>query len=220
MYRIIVDNECGNPIDTTNVGTSIHLVVQAQSEAIQNVLYWNNYEGWDSTVAYYNIYRGVNGNGANTLYATVTPAKEGELNKYVDKVFDNTYAVGDYCYRVEAVQGPINPQFLPRLNSATSNSNEVCVTQQPKFYVPNAFAPDGINKTFIPQGQFFDYTLFEMVIYNRWGEMVYETRDINKGWDGTKDGDIVQVGSYVYMIRFVDADGKEHRRKGTVTVVK
>ena len=202
------------------LGLVFILVVDAQSEAIQNVLFWNEYEGWDSTVAYYNIYRGINGNGANTLFATVPPANDGKLNKYVDNVFDNTYAVGDYCYRIEAVQGSINPAYEPVISSATSNSNEVCVTQQPKFYVPNAFTPGGLNNLFIPQGQFFDFTLFEMVIYNRWGELVYETRDINKGWDGTKDGNVVQVGSYVYMIRFVDADGKEHRRKGTVTVLK
>jgi gliding motility-associated-like protein len=86
--------------------------------------------------------------------------------------------------------------------------------------VPNAFAPDGVNKMFYPKGQFFDFSLYEMAIYNRWGEQIFITRDVNEGWDGTQNGEIVPLGSYVYTIRFVDADGKEHKRKGTVTVIR
>jgi len=129
-----------------------------------------------------------------------------------------------WCYKVEAVQGQVTDAatngFPNDLDPATSNSNIVCITQEPLFYIPNAFAPDGVNKTFGPKGQFFDFSLYEMVIFNRWGEEVYRTRDINKGWDGTYNGEIAQLGSYVYTIRFVDADGDEHRRKGSVTLIK
>ena len=139
---------------------------------------------------------------------------------FVDDVYDNALVVGQFWYKVEAVQGPVTTDFPNSLTSATSTSNEVCVIQKPLFYVPNAFAPDGVNKVFAPQGQFFDFTLFEMVIYNRWGEEIYRTRDINKGWTGAVDGEIAQQGSYVYTIRFVDAEGQEHRRKGTVTLIR
>jgi len=88
------------------------------------------------------------------------------------------------------------------------------------MYVPNAFAPDGINNTFGPKGQFFQFDQFEMTIYNRWGEQVYLTNDINKGWDGTVDGEDAATGSYVYMIRYRDGDGEEKRRKGSVTLIR
>lgn len=218
-YQIIVENECGNIIDTSNVGTSIHLTVEARNEALTNVLRWNEYQGWDSAVAFYNIYRGVNGNPAQTLYATV-PAKKGKTNQFVDDVFDNSYSIGNYCYKVEAVQGTMNPAYSSVIAPATSNSNMVCVVQKPLFYVPNAFAPGGQNNFFGPSGQFFDFTKYEMLIYNRWGELIFETRDITKGWDGKVDGEIAALGSYVYAIRFVDADGKEHNRKGTVTLIR
>jgi len=218
-YQIIVENECANPIDTSNPGNSIHLKVNANSEAITNVLEWNQYQGWDSAVAFYNIYRSIDGEPATELYTTV-PAGVEETQIFVDDVYDNIYAIGNYCYRVEAVQANMNPAFAGVLSPATSNSNNVCVTQEPLFYVPNAFTPDGVNKTFGPSGQFFDFTLFEMMIYNRWGELIYESRDINKGWDGTVDGEEAPLGSYVYTIRFVDAKGNEHRRKGTVTLIK
>jgi len=218
-YQIVIENECGNPIDTSNAGNSIHLRVEANNEALTNVLRWNQYEGWDSTVAFYNIYRGVNGESANELYTTVPAGDESEM-MFVDDVYDNIYSVGNYCYRVEAVQSVVNPQFAAVIAPATSNSNNVCVTQDPLFYIPNAFTPDGVNQTFGPSGQFFDYTLYEMMIYNRWGELIYESRDIAKGWDGTINGEDAALGSYVYTIRFVDGDGNEHRRKGTVTLIR
>lgn len=218
-YAIVVENECGNPIDTTNPGNSVHLTVEADNEALTNMLRWNQYEGWDSSVAFYNIYRGIDGQRPTELFATV-PAGDDPEQIFVDDVYDNIYAVGKYCYRVEAVQGQLNSTYAGALAPAVSKSNEVCVVQEPLFYVPNAFAPDGVNKVFGPSGQFFDFTLFEMTIYNRWGELIFESRDINKGWDGTIGGEEAPLGSYVYAIRFVDANGNEHRRKGTVTLIK
>ena len=110
--------------------------------------------------------------------------------------------------------------YEPMISSATSMSNIACATQKPLFYVPNAFAPDGVNKVFQPKGQFFDYSFYELIIFNRWGEKLFESRDIEIGWDGVYEGEIVPLGTYVYTIRLIDADGKEHKRKGTVTVIR
>jgi gliding motility-associated-like protein len=73
------------------------------------------------------------------------------------------------------------------------------------FYIPNSFTPDGdnFNQTFKPiftTG--FDSYNFEMIIYSRWGEIVFETHDANMGWDGSygTDGRDVQDGSYTYKI--------------------
>jgi gliding motility-associated-like protein len=75
------------------------------------------------------------------------------------------------------------------------------------FYIPNTFTPDGDNhnQTFKPiftSG--FDPYNFEMFIYNRWGEVVFETYDVNVGWDGTLGlkGREVQDGTYTYKIIF------------------
>jgi gliding motility-associated-like protein len=171
-------------------------------------------------VAYYNIYRGFNGAAAENAYAVVSPTENGDPNIFVDDVYDNTLVDGSYCYKVVAVQGPVTDDFPNELEAATSTSNEVCATQKPLFYIPNAFAPDGKNRMFTPKGQFFDFSLYEMTIYNRWGEQIFISRDINLGWDGTINGEPAPLGSYVYTIRFVDADGEEHRRKGTVTLIR
>jgi gliding motility-associated-like protein len=73
------------------------------------------------------------------------------------------------------------------------------------FYIPNSFTPDGdnFNQTFKPiftSG--FDPFNFQMTIYNRWGEIVFQTHDVQMGWDGSFgiDGRDAQDGTYTFKI--------------------
>jgi gliding motility-associated-like protein len=60
-----------------------------------------------------------------------------------------------------------------------------------------------------------------MYIFNRWGEIIFETNDIDIGWNGTYDGNIVQLGVYTYLIAFRDITSPfQKSRKGFVTVVR
>jgi gliding motility-associated-like protein len=85
------------------------------------------------------------------------------------------------------------------------------------IYVPDSFSPnnDGINDIFIPKGQSIDE--FEMYIYNRWGEEVFYTENINIGWDGqnTNNSEIV-VSTYTYIINITDELGVFHTLKGKI----
>ena len=93
---------------------------------------------------------------------------------------------------------------------------------QPAMYIPNAFSPGtAVNNVFRPEGVYFDFTRYEMIIYNRWGEVVFETNDYYKGWDGSlSGGKYAPIGTYVYSIRFIDSNGEERSRKGTLTIVR
>jgi gliding motility-associated-like protein len=70
------------------------------------------------------------------------------------------------------------------------------------LYAPNTFTPDGdeFNQTFRVFMEGIDIYKFEMLIFNRWGETVYESMDINQGWDGTYNGKSVHEGTYVWRI--------------------
>jgi len=72
------------------------------------------------------------------------------------------------------------------------------------IYVPNAFTPDedGLNDVFMAKGE--NITHFEMMIFNRWGEKIFESDDINKAWIGNKNGGDYYVDSevFVYMIKY------------------
>ncbi|QTN38533.1 choice-of-anchor L domain-containing protein [Cryomorphaceae bacterium] len=81
-----------------------------------------------------------------------------------------------------------------------STSQLVEVISEFYFYVPNAFTPngDGNNETFGGTGKgFSDYRL---MVWNRWGELIYETDDVNAPWDGTFKGELAPQGTYLYRI--------------------
>jgi gliding motility-associated-like protein len=89
------------------------------------------------------------------------------------------------------------------------------------YYVPNAFSPngDGLNDVFrpIPVGVIAT-DLFR--IFNRYGELVFETNQWMKGWDGTYRGQQQQPGNYVWMIRGRGRNGKVIEMKGNVVLVR
>lgn len=90
------------------------------------------------------------------------------------------------------------------------------------FYIPNAFTPndDGHNDIFTGEGQ--EINEYEMLIFDRWGEMIFRTNDLNEGWDGKVAGgsEIVQEGAYVYKVSIKDFKNKQHYYYGTVSLIK
>jgi len=92
------------------------------------------------------------------------------------------------------------------------------------YFAPNGFTPDGdgINDTFLPQGIGYDISSFNMMIFDRWGNMIYQTDDYDKGWDGRANGgsEIAQIDVYVWKVSLKDNKGIPHKYIGHVTIVK
>jgi gliding motility-associated-like protein len=74
----------------------------------------------------------------------------------------------------------------------------------PPLFVPNSFTPngDGLNDVFSPAGNYESIIDFYMAIYNRWGKLIFETRNKNNGWDGIIDNETIQLGVYIYRIDY------------------
>lgn len=90
------------------------------------------------------------------------------------------------------------------------------------FYLPNVITPngDGGNDIFTLFATNIDLSTFEMRIFDRWGEELFYTKNINQGWDGTFNGQLVKPDSYVYVITFVDLEkGELHNLIGKVLVI-
>nr|WP_294859387.1 gliding motility-associated C-terminal domain-containing protein [uncultured Fluviicola sp.] len=91
------------------------------------------------------------------------------------------------------------------------------------FYAPNAFTPDGdeFNQTWKFYVSGIDEYAFELMIFNRWGEVIWETHDVNSGWDGTYNGTPVKEGTYTWVARVKDLywDNKKVFN-GTINLVK
>lgn len=81
----------------------------------------------------------------------------------------------------------------------------VIIKDQILYYVPNTFTPDGdeFNNIFLPiLTSGIDFSDFELKIYDRWGEILFESYDVNVGWDGTYHGKIVPQGTYTWTLQF------------------
>lgn len=91
----------------------------------------------------------------------------------------------------------------------------VKVREELIFYVPNTFTPDGdqFNNTFFPVfTSGYDVFNYELLIFNRWGEMIFESHNTDIGWDGTYKGAMVQDGTYTWKIKVKVKDYDEHKQ--------
>ncbi len=90
------------------------------------------------------------------------------------------------------------------------------------FYIPNAFTPNGdkINDFFSGKGT--GITEYQMLVFDRWGNMIFRTRDINVGWDGTANGgtEVSQQDVYTYQVEIKDVFQKSHTYIGAISLVR
>jgi gliding motility-associated-like protein len=61
---------------------------------------------------------------------------------------------------------------------------------------------------------------FKMYIYNRWGQLVYTTNDLGKGWDGTIGGTPAPLGVYTYIVSYGNQTGDSKQKTGTFTLLR
>lgn len=91
------------------------------------------------------------------------------------------------------------------------------------FYIPTAFTPneDGLNDTFQPQG--YEIQNYTMNIFNRWGQLVYSTNNVNQGWDGKFNGQLCDEGVYTWRANYESNAMKTEGRQvkeGIVTLLR
>ena len=88
------------------------------------------------------------------------------------------------------------------------------------IYVPNAFTPGGnnLNNEFYAEGE--GVAKFRLRIFDRWGMMLFESEDIDKGWDATYQDEPVQQGVYTWRIEASSMFGEEFMKAGHVTVIR
>ncbi len=126
-----------------------------------------------------------------------------------------------------------NPIASPTLNtmyvvtvtdaSGCTSNDTVYVTveiQCAELFVPNAFSPneDGANEILYARSNCIKYMRFE--IFNRWGEKVFETTDINVGWNGIYNGERLDAAVFSYVLKASMLDNTEVTKHGNITLVR
>ena len=90
----------------------------------------------------------------------------------------------------------------------------VNVNQDEVLFAPNAFTPDGdgLNDSWFPTvSAGIDENFFSVKVFNRWGELIFEAKDFYSSWDGTYQGNAVQIGTYTYSIHYKRKQDEERK---------
>lgn len=208
-YKVIVADNCDNPGAISNISKSMVLHVSNDTENIfLNTLTWDDYSSWSGGVASYNVYRAVNGVFDPT---PVTNVSFG-TRTFVDNVQDFVSDQGKFSYYLEAVEGPGNIYGFN--DKAKSNPADAYV--EVSVFVPNAFAPRGQNSVWLPIAQYVEKTDYKVMVFNRWGDKIFETHTDTEGWTGDAATDEV----YVYLIEYKNARGEYIQLKGHLTIIR
>lgn len=105
-----------------------------------------------------------------------------------------------------------------------TTSEQICIDPDVAIYVPNAFTPnvDNINEIFIPVCVGIDPEKYEFWVFDRWGNQIFYSDDINKGWDGKVQGasDVCQIDTYVWKVKAIDVLGHKHNLIGHVNLIR
>ncbi len=166
------------------------------------------------------------------------PAFAGNDTNAVKGVPHQLFSSGGVSY-VWSPAGPLNNPFIQKPLATLYNDTyfRVLVTdaigctatddvfikvyEGPRYYVPTAFSPngDGLNDIFRPIPVGITSTDFFMV-FNRYGEPMFQTREWLKGWDGKFKGKDAAMGVYTWILKGKDKDGKVVEMKGTVILLR
>lgn len=209
-YKLQVPDECDLLFKTSNIVSTIKLNVDA-SDAEKNVLTWNDVLGW-SSVETYDIYRYDADATSAVQIASVLSAEMG----YEDNMSSLVSASDKITYYIVAREGSTPPDG----ESAESQSSTVSVVKESLIFIPNSFTPtDIVNNVFKPSCSFIRSGSYSFKIIDRWGEVLFSTKNPSEGWDGTFKGKICSPASYVYFVEFINSQGEKVKKAGTVNLI-
>lgn len=99
-------------------------------------------------------------------------------------------------------------------------SKPITIAEEYYIYVPNSFTPDGNRLNNYFSASTVNIAQLNVRIFNRWGETVFESDDVDFAWDGTYNGQMVQDNVYVYKIKYVTRSKIEETITGHVVLIK
>lgn len=205
-YEISYADACGNNSVRSAPVCPIELKATLNETDNSVTLTWSAYNGWSAGLAHYVIEK------YNTDGALVSSVETAQTN-YTDAAD----APGQiFTYRVLAVP---NDTDVPQ----PSISNRETIIKSLRLYHPTAFVPEsaiGPNRTFSVRGVEEYITTYELRVFNRWGEMMFYSEDMNNGWDGTFKGARMPEGTYVFRSRVSDTAGRTFDYSGSVVLFR
>jgi gliding motility-associated-like protein len=210
FYRLSAINSCNNPITVSNIASNMVLLLEMNDNELN--LSWNPYREWVGLISEYRLFIDT-GNGfhekavigsTDTLYTL-------DYKEIMYEVSGNRI-----CMYITASEVS-NPHGI----TGQSNSSEVCTEPVEVITVPNLFTPnnDLKNDLFKPVLSFTPVN-YHLIVSDRHGSVLFETRDPNESWDGAGKGNPQPDGICLWFLKVTTPSGKSLTRTGTVTILK
>ena len=149
------------------------------------------------------------GSGAHNYYWNFgdgfTSSIQNPSHRYTD----------DTTYLVRLITDSGSPYFC-----ADTSQQKIRIVPPFNLFIPTAFTPngDGINDIFNLFGNRIKQ--YKIIIFNRWGQLIFESNSISNSWDGTYQQHPAEEGVYSYLIKVVGVDDKNYTRVGTVSLYR
>lgn len=208
-YHLVMKDTCDNIGPQGKIACSI--VIRGRSEKYMSRLTWQEYSGWDEGVENYQLHRA----DPATPFSIVSTQNANTFSCLDDNL---NLAEGLFYYYIKAKQGQSfeSPTFF----NAESKSNTILLLQPPIVYMPNAFTAngDGLNDQFHWVPVFVKD--FNIRIFNRYGERIFETDNKHQAWDGKYKNAPCEQDVYFYIIRYTGWEGTVKSQSGNFTLLR
>ncbi len=203
-YRIAFRDICGNRSRLSDSVCPVWLRAELPDES-EKRFFWTPFEGWKGGVERYELQR----------FTASDPPEFTDMGLALNHTIrgrDKVRQKVGYLIRSHAADKNAYPQV--------SESNPVWLVQSSKLRFPDIFTPneDQINETFKCYSLYLSD--FQMKIYNSWGNLIFFSDDLKKGWDGKTDSKPAPAGPYAYWAKARDEEGNDIEVRGYFTLVR
>ncbi|MEQ9297527.1 MAG: gliding motility-associated C-terminal domain-containing protein [Cyclobacteriaceae bacterium] len=197
-FELSYQDDCGNQ-SLTSLSTTPVFLNLSQSNGTSSTLAWNRYEGWIEGIKHYFLQRWDGTQWVEEEF--IFSGREIEVDPERQEI-----------YRIDALSLESEPRH--------SYSNSIIIESTPNLYFPNAFTPDGdgLNDIFIPVGA--NISTYEIMIFNRWGEIIFQSDQLDRGWDGIYQGRKAPPGAYTFKVRFGNEESGKSSQSGTFVLLR
>jgi gliding motility-associated-like protein len=208
-YKLSAINSCNLPVTVSNTASNLVLTLTRTDNNIN--LSWNKYKTWLGSVSEYNIF--INTGKGFEEKASVSSSDSVYTLDYKQLMFEVTGT--NVCFYVSASETS-NPFGI----QGKSKSSDICSSPVEIITVPNVFTPnnDLDNDLFKPVLTFTPSD-YHLIISDRQGNIIFETRDYLESWDGSKNGSPQPQGVYIWYLKLTTPSGKFVSRTGTITII-
>ena len=201
IYQIVSSDQCENLVTSQEFP---NLVLTGAASGSSFLLSWTDVNVDSVDVVEYTLFDDM----GNTIVS---------IDTNIVNLVDTSNSATEFCFEVVAQivkTGQNNPMSM--------RSNVFCIVPEYDYYVPNAFAPTGVNQIFKPEFAVpASLEECEIRIYDRWGGLLFSASCLNgRGWDGTTNGEDVDPGSYLYVISARPMNGEAVQKSGELVLLR